>query len=216
VTRGLSVRARLLLASVGAVTLALAIGVTAFNVFLGQRLSDSATNTAKAQAEAEFSSLDIKNGHLLSPEGPDEAAASTLTWVFEGTRALESPRTTAELNNAAASHAGAPEGQSDVAESARLYVLPVEQDGRRYGTVVAAVQLGAYRETARTALIGSLALAAMLLVAFTALSWWMLGRALLPVQRMAESAAQWSRNDLDQRFALGEPRDEAAHRRALA
>jgi len=56
----------------------------------------------------------------------------------------------------------------------------------------------------------------MLLVAFTALSWWMLGRALLPVQRMAESAAQWSRNDLDQRFALGEPRDEAAHRRALA
>ena len=36
----------------------------------------------------------------------------------------------------------------------------------------------------------------------------MLGRALVPVQRMTESAAQWSEHNLDQRFELGPPRDE--------
>ena len=38
----LGVRTRLLLAVVGAVAIALVIGVTAFNLFLGQRLSASA------------------------------------------------------------------------------------------------------------------------------------------------------------------------------
>jgi len=208
VTLGLSVRARLLLATVGVASLALAIGVVAFNVFLGQRLSASATNTAKAQAEAELSSLRIENGKVISREGPDEGAILTLTWVFRGTSALEAPRSTPELDRAARQLAGAPEGRHDLGEHARLYVIPVTQAGARYGTVVAAVPLGAYSETARAAFVGSIVLAAVLLATMTVLTWWMLGRALHPVQRMTESAAQWSRHDLDQRFGLGEPRDE--------
>jgi two-component system, OmpR family, sensor kinase len=208
VTSGISVRARLLFATVGVVSLALAIGVTAFNVFLAQRLTASATATAKAQAEAELSSLRVANARVVSPEGPDEGTIPPLTWVYEGTKTLEAPRAKKQLNAAARALAGAPEGARSLGEDARLYAIPIVQGAVRYGTVVAAVPLGPYRETAQTALIGSIGLAALLLATMTALAWWMLGRALLPVQRMTESAAQWSEHDLDNRFELGEPRDE--------
>ena len=56
-TFGLSVRTRLLLATVGVVSLALTIGVTAFNVFVDRRLGASATAAARADAEAELPSL---------------------------------------------------------------------------------------------------------------------------------------------------------------
>jgi signal transduction histidine kinase len=46
------------------------------------------------------------------------------------------------------------------------------------------------------------------LLAVTVLARWMLGRALLPVSRMTEDAANWSEHDLDRRFGLGEPYDE--------
>ena len=204
----LGIRSRLLIAIVGAVAIAMAIGVTAFNLFLGQRLSASATELAKAQAEAELSSVRVRDGTLVAPEGPDEATVTSQAWVFDGTRLLEAPRAPASLDEAARSLAGAKEGSLDVGEKARLYAIPVTQTGVRYGTVVAAVSLDPYEETARTALIGSLVLAALLLGSITAISRWMLGRALRPVARMTESAARWSEHDLDQRFALGEPYDE--------
>src|SRR5580765_938810 len=101
------------------------------------------------------------------------------------------------------SRASAPERALDANESARLYAVPVSQGGVRYGTVVAAVALDPYQQTARTALFGSLALALVVLGSVAVICRWMLGRALLPVPRMTESAEQWSERDLDQRFELG-------------
>lgn len=204
----LGVRSRLLIAIVGAVAIALAIGVAAFNLFLSQRLSASATALAKAQAEAELTSLQVENGKLVAPEGPDEGTVTSQAWVFEGSRLLEAPRAPDRVDEAAKSLAGGPERSSSVGEEARLYAIPVSENGVRYGTVVAAVSLDPYEETGRTALIGSLVLAALLLGAVTVISRWMLGRALLPVSRMTESAARWSEHDLDQRFEQGEPYDE--------
>jgi signal transduction histidine kinase len=204
----LGVRTRLLITIVGAVAIALAIGVAAFNLFLGQRLSASATELATAQAEAELSSVRVRDGKLVAPEGPGEGTVSSQTWVFEGVRPLEAPRAPDRIDEAARSLAGGPEQSLDVGEETRLHAIPVSENGIRYGTVVAAISLDPYEETGRTALIGSLGLAALLLGAITVISRWMLGRALLPVSRMTESAARWSEHDLDQRFELGEPYDE--------
>ena len=89
----LGIRTRLLLAAVGAVALALVVGVTAFNLFLGQRLSASATSLARAQAAAELSSLEVVDGKLVSPTGLEEGSAvGSPVWVFAGTTALEKPR----------------------------------------------------------------------------------------------------------------------------
>ena len=205
----LGIRTRLLLAVVGALALALIIGVTAFNVILEQRLSASAESLARAQAQAELSSLKVENGKLFAPEGLEErgAVGSTL-WVFAGGTIIEKPLVPRRWTKAAASLAGGPEGTGRVQESVRLYALPVIYDGNRVGTVVAGVSLDPYEETATIALVGSIALAVALLVAVALLTHWILGKAFLPVSRMTKDAAAWSDHDLDKRFDQGEPYDE--------
>jgi two-component system OmpR family sensor kinase len=204
----LGVRSRLLVAIAGAVALALAVAITAFSFLLGQRLSASATSLAKAQAEAEATSLEIRDGALVTPGRQDETKPGSQVWVFAGSQALEAPRVSKELDQAARSLATGPARSFDIGEQARLYALPVLRNGVRYGTVVSAVSLDPYEETGRTALIGALALGVLMLAAVSVLSRWMLGRALLPVSRMTEDAATWSEHDLDRRFDLGDPYDE--------
>ena len=205
------VRVRLLLAVVAAVAVALAIGIVAANVLLGQRLSASATDVARAQAETERASLHVADGRVSAPPETATGAVASQAWVFARGRTIEAPRAPAELDAAARSLRSSPERSLDLGERVRLYALPIVEDGTRYGTVVSAVSLDAYEETGRAALVGSLLLAVALLGAVTAASWWMLGRALLPVSRMTEDAEAWSANDLDRRFGLGEPYDELTH-----
>jgi signal transduction histidine kinase len=196
------------MAIVGAVAVALAVAVAAFSLLLGQRLSSSATSLAKAQAEAQLSSLSVRHRRLVAGEGPNDRRAVSQTWIFGGARVLEAPSVSREVDRAARSLAGGPERSLDIRAETRLYAVPVIQNGVRYGTVVSAVALDPYEETGHTALIGSLGLAIVVLAAIAALAWWMLGRALLPVSRMTEDAANWSEYELDRRFALGEPYDE--------
>ena len=204
----IGVRTRLLIAVVGAVGLGLVVAVTAFSFLLGERMSSSATSLARAQAAAEASSLEVRNGVLTVPEGPDDGAVGSPVWVFAGSRLLEAPRASARVDAAARKLAGGPERSLDVDEETRLYALPVVENGVRYGTAVSAVSLDPYEETERTALIAFVVLAVLLLAGIAVLSRWMLGRALLPVSRMTEDAASWSEHDLDRRFDLGEPYDE--------
>jgi signal transduction histidine kinase len=205
----LGVRTRLLLAAVGAVALALVIGVTAFNLVLGQRLSASATSLARAQAAAELSSLSVVDGKLAVATGLEgRNAVGSPIWVFAGREILEKPRVPAELTASASRLAGGPERTVRPNESVRLYALPVAAGGRRIGTVVAGVALAPYDETATIALVGSLGLAVALLAAVALLSHWILGKALLPVSQMTDDAAEWSDHDLDRRFDRGEPYDE--------
>ena len=209
--RKLGVRVRLLLAVVAAVAAALAIGVVTANVLLGQRLSASATDLARAQAETERSSLRIEHGRVSAPPETASGAVASPVWVFARGRMLEAPRAAAGVDAAARSLRSSGERSLDLGEHVRLYALPIVEDGARYGTVVSAVSLDPYEETGRTALVGSLLLAVVLLGAVAAVSWWMLGRALLPVSRMTEAAAAWSATDLDRRFGLGQPYDELTH-----
>jgi len=204
----LGVRSRLLLAVVVATAIALTVGVTAFNVLLAQRLSASATSLARAQAEAELLALRVVKGRLVPVEGPDEGRLGTPIWVFQGKRTLEAPPIAARISAAAATLAVGPERSLTVDAKVRLYALPITSKGARVGTVVTSVSLDAYQATKRSALTGSLILAALLLVAITLLAWWILGRALRPVSRMTDAAATWSEHDLNKRFHLGEPHDE--------
>ena len=204
----LGVRARLLLAVVAAVTLALAVSVTAFTLLLSHRLSVSATSLARAQAQAKATSLEVRGGRLVAPETRDEGTSPGQVWVFAGGRQLEAPSGSPVLTAAVSALAGGPERAENVGEQTRLYALPVVVGGKRYGTVVSAVSLDAYEDTERTAFVGALMLAVVLLVAVAVLSRWMLGRALEPVSRMTADAAAWRASDLDRRFDLGEPYDE--------
>jgi signal transduction histidine kinase len=97
----------------------------------------------------------------------------------------------------------------DVPESdVRLYATPVLVRGRQVGTVVAAQSLAAYDRSTDLALLGSLALAVVLLGAVGVLTWITVGRALDPVRQMTASAADWSEHDLGQRFGATTPRPD--------
>jgi len=90
----------------------------------------------------------------------------------------------------------------------RLYAIPIIHDGLRVGTLVTGISLAPYHHTQRTALTGSLTLFVVLLSITGIAAWWLLRSALRPVAQMTEQAGTWSEQDLDRRFALGEPHDE--------
>ena len=203
------IRTRLLLAVVGAVSVALVIGVTAFNLLLDQRLTASAISLAHDQAAAALSTVDVAGGTIVTPAEPRNATRlGSPVWVFSGTTPIESPRVDPEITAAARALAGGPERTMRVNETIRLYALPVVDQGSRVGTVVSGVLLDPYNETVTIAFVGSVGLAFLLLVAVTFLTRWILGKAFAPVSRMTDDAAAWSDHDLDKRFDLGDPFDE--------
>jgi signal transduction histidine kinase len=75
---------------------------------------------------------------------------------------------------------------------------------------VVGASLTPYERTARDALIGSLALAGVLLVAMLIAARVLIARALAPVDRMTASAARWSHDDLDRRLLVEGDDDELA------
>ncbi len=205
----LGLRRRLLLIVVAAVAVALAGLVAVFNILLAHNLSRDGDNLVRARAAAEFAQLHSDRGKLVLGEAPDDAAADTLVWVFAGDRVLEAPRAGERVAAAARNLASGPARLGDVsAADIRLYAEPVVVDGRRLGTVVAGISLAPYEETRRTALFSSLAFGAAVLLLVALAARWLLAGSLRPVARMTRQAAVWSERDLDQRFALGEPRDE--------
>ncbi|MDX6495858.1 MAG: hypothetical protein QOE17_1844, partial [Gaiellales bacterium] len=134
------IRTRLLLASGVAVAAALVVLVVAFNLVLRHELSASANDRARARATAELSALTVRGGSIQLEEAPDAAAVDVPVWIFSGATAVESPRVVESLDLAAAGLASSDGGARDVGDT-RLYAVPVVSNGRRLGTVVAAVSL---------------------------------------------------------------------------
>lgn len=204
------VRSRLLLAVLLAVAAALAILTAAFNVALGTTLRRNADDLLRTRAGAELEILKTVRGRLVLGEAPDEGAVDSPVWVFSRGRVLEEPRRSdPRLDTAARSFVG--DGSKFLTvpgTETRLYAVPVTSAGRRLGTAVVGVSLEPYEETKRTALIGSLVLAGLILLTVGIAARWLLASALQPVARMTAEAAAWSERDLDRRFALGEPHDE--------
>jgi two-component system, OmpR family, sensor kinase len=206
-----SIRGRLFVTVVAAVGLALAAMIAGFNLLLQHNLSRNADQLGRTRAAAEIALVRTNNGRLVVAETADDATVDSNAWIFAGTRTLEAPRAGAALAaNARALAARAP-ARIDVAKSdTRLFAVPIISRGRRLGTVVAAVALAPYEQTARTALLASLALGGLLLLVVALAARWLLAASLRPVGQITRQAADWSERDLDRRFGLGDPYDEVS------
>ena len=202
------IRARLLTTNAIVMLLALAVLTAASNALLRHSLDRDATNLVHARAAAGLATLRVSDDRLAVVESPDDAAIDVQIWVFDTFGKVEGPTpSSARLDRRAAELAGGPRATTDVGDT-RLHAVPVERNGKRVGTLVAGVSLLAYRQTARTALIGSVVLAALLLGLVVLASRSILRRALEPVSQMTRAAADWSEHSPDRRFARGEPYDE--------
>jgi len=201
------VRARLLTTVVVSVAIALALMTAGFNILLARSLSRDADSVVRTRAATEAASVDLANDRLVAPDQPDSGGLVTQAWVFKDGRALEAPRVSAALDRAAQSAAATPRVSLDVPGlDTRLYATTAADHPSV--VVVAGVSLAPYQQTKRIALVGSLVFAALLLVVVALIARWTLRAALRPVSRMTADAEAWSEQELDRRFAAGEPYDE--------
>jgi signal transduction histidine kinase len=203
------VRTRLLAIVLVALAVGLAAATYGFNVLLARTTSRDADALLRSRATSQLTLIDVSGGHLRVAEASDDVLGDSPLWVFEGKRLLERPRVATPADAAARSLAGGPPRLVDVPVSdTRLYAAPIVIENRRVGTLVTGLSLAPYEQTRRTALIGSLVLAGVLLTLVGIAVYLLLRSALRPVARMTEQAATWSEHDLDRRLGLGEPHDE--------
>lgn len=207
---GLPLRRRLLLSVIAALAVALVALIGAFNLVLRDRLNHEANNTLAGRASAALASLQVVGGRVAVAEAPDAGAPDAQAWVFgAGNRVLERPASDPTIDHAAQTLARIGHGTSDLSgTNIRLYAVAVLANGRRLGTVVTAISLKPYDNTAQTALVASLVLGVVLLLAAALAARFVIAAALRPVADMTAQAAAWSRIDSGQRFGLGPPRDE--------
>lgn len=205
----LGLRRRLLYVVLVSVVVIVAGLVAGFNLVLARTLDQNARDLVRSRAQAELTSLRVLDGQLKTGEAPDEHLTETYLWAYSGRRPVERPRAAPLVQDAVERLVGGPRRYYDVAATdTRLYVLPVKDNGKRVGTVIAGVSLVPYEETQRTAMISSAVFGLFVLAFVGAVGWWLIGASLRPVVRMTRQAAVWSENDVDHRFALGPPNDE--------
>jgi signal transduction histidine kinase len=203
-------RGRLLATSM--LTLAVGLGalVAAGNVVLRARADAELGSLLRARAEAQIAALDVSSGRVVVRESANDRVLDRAAWVFDGARLIERPRgVPADVERAAVRMGRAGSLASrEVGHGERLRAEPVRVGDRRIGAVVVGISDESVERLEGSILLGSLVLAALLLLA----GWWTLRSvvdgALRPVARMTHDAETWSANDLDQRFGLGPARDE--------
>ncbi|MDQ2967923.1 MAG: ATP-binding protein [Actinomycetota bacterium] len=205
--RRLGIRRRLLVLVVVSLAAVLAGVVLVFNVLLDRSLSHNADERARARAAVALAEIRTVNERLTVRNGPEAVGSDASVWIFSPGLVVEAPRADTVLAKAAGTMNGTGPRFQDVAGK-RLYAAPIISRGKRLGTVVSAVSLEPYEDSSRAALIASLALAGIVLVAVALGASWVLAASLSPVARMTAQAEQWSDRSLGKRFALGEPYDE--------
>jgi signal transduction histidine kinase len=210
----MSFSARLLLTSL--VTLAVGLGalVVAGNVLLDRRVTAEVSNELRVNAQAQLATLAITRAGVTVRESPNDEALDRHGWVIEGDRVIEratnvSPaldRKAVALGRARAFGDHDADGDGDI----RLRVVPITEPGRAgpLGAVVVALSTAPLESLQKQVLVGSLIIAALVLLAGALALRTAIGRALEPVVQMTSRAEDWGAHDLDRRFDLGEPRDE--------
>ena len=204
-----TIRQRLTVSVVAITAVMLVLLVLGFNLALRSSLDSDANRLLEARAQAALESVDVENGQLDVNEGSDDGAPDALVWVYQADRAIETPQAGKSLDEVAAFAARSEGGKvDDEATDTRLYSVPVLDGGVQVGTIVTGLSLEPYERTADRSLVASIVLGLVMLVLITITTRIVVARALTPVARMTEEAADWSEHDLDQRFNVGGSEDE--------
>lgn len=202
----MSLRNQITLSTLAILGAGLAIISITLNLLLAGRLSADASALLAGRAEAQMTTLVVRDGRLEVRETRDDAALDAHAWVFDHRgRAIERSPASGQLADAVGRLKAVDRPtEVDPTEHMRLLARPV--DGA--GVVVVGVSMDPYRHTERLAAVFTVVLGLFVLVAGALVARRAVGAALRPVAEMTEHAAHWSENDLHRRFGLGPPRDE--------
>ncbi|MGW1412314.1 ATP-binding protein [Streptomyces sp. NPDC002403] len=221
-----TLRGRLALMALATGALWIGVLTIVFNLALDKRLHGQADDVLRTRAEAVAATVDVRpDGRLVVREPAEDRALDAGVWIFQGGEVIEKPPTAPAGTEARAARlAGRREVFGDTGSPGawRLYAFPLDTPARQghppvqAGTVVSSVSLDPYRSTADTALIGSIALAVLLLATIFLLTRLVVRRALRPVTAMSEQATRWSAAGAPERFgAEGRPAELATFAASL-
>ncbi|MEW1776022.1 HAMP domain-containing sensor histidine kinase [Streptomyces sp. NPDC086777] len=214
-----TLRGRLSLVAVTTAALLVTVLTVAFNTVMDRHLQQQADAELAGRAAAVATTVDTSGPRVRVLETVNDRLLDANVWIYAGPRLLEKPPSaTADgiLSVAAARLAAA--GDTDGTcrsvttgdhRSVRLCAHFVA--GRRSAaTVVTALDLAPYRNSADAVLLGSLVLDSVMLACTYALTRLAVGRALRPVRTMTDRATEWSAAGSDERFgAAGQPAELA-------
>ncbi|SDO33746.1 Signal transduction histidine kinase [Klenkia soli] len=182
--------------------LLLAVGA---NELLARVLAGQADDVLQARAEAVAQTVDVApDGTVTVLDGRDDQALDVGTWIFDGAGGIveRPPGSTDALDRRAADLAaqGASTVDVDASGPVRLRSLPLTDGGQQVAAVVTSTSLSPYQQVERTALLGSIGVALLLVVVVHLVLRANVTRALRPVQDMSTQAGRWSADDTDLRF----------------
>jgi signal transduction histidine kinase len=205
-----TLRGRLTAVGLLAATVLVAVVILVFNLILSSNLDADVNSRLRTRAAAVATTVYSAGGTLRIRESPNDEAIDAQVWVFDAARrAVVSARATQPVQAAARSAVTAGRGLRSLKHpEVRLYALPITRRGHRAGTIVVAASLVPYDKTTDAALVGTIALGAILLIALFAVSWIAIGRALQPVAEMTRTASHWGESDVGRRFGTGGRPDE--------
>jgi len=208
----MTLRNRLIAVSI--VTLAIGLGalLVVGNVLLAVRTSNETDSLLKARADAQVAALDVTSTGVSVREVANDTTLDREAWVFSREGEIERPANVAPALERVARELGSAgitqtvDGPDDL----RLRAQQIRARGTNEvkGTVVVGVSTEAVEAVRQEVLIGSLALAFLVLIAGAIVTRSAVDGALEHVAVMTESAESWGAHDLDKRFALGPARDE--------
>jgi signal transduction histidine kinase len=206
-----SFRHRLLLTALATLAVGLGSLLAAGNLPVAHGVRGEASRLLRARADVQVAALSVRGRRVAVRETADDKVLDRQAWVLNGRRVVERPGGASGALDRAAVALGARgvaaerEGPGDV----RLRAEPVAARGRpSAAAVVVGVSVAPLERLQREILLGSLVVAALVLLAGGLAIRSAVDGALRPVARMTTAAEDWGAHDLERRFGLGAPRDE--------
>ncbi|MFR9799274.1 sensor histidine kinase [Streptomyces sp. MS06] len=191
-----TLRGRLSLVALTTAAVLMTALTVVFNVVMERQLRHRADDELRDRAAAAAATVDVRGPRPRVLETADDRLLDADVWIYTGTLLIEKPPSStarSPLTRAAGRLAARRRHACTTAGGAgphpvRLCSRPVH--GAPAVTVVAALDLGPYRSSADTLLLGSLVLDAVMLACTYALTRLAVGRALRPVRAMADRATR--------------------------
>ncbi|MFJ9542231.1 sensor histidine kinase [Streptomyces sp. NPDC101225] len=213
-----TLRGRLSLVALTTAALVMAALTLVFTLVMHRHLQRQADDELHTRAAAVATTVDTRGPRVRVVESGDDRLLDTNVWIYAGTHLLERPPTTDDDSRstrvagrlAARSHPACTTIETPSPDAIRLCSQPVPGHHGHRATVVAALDLAPYRNSAESLLLGSLILDAVMLACTYALTRLAVGRALRPVGAMTDQATQWSAVGSDERFGSAQHPAELA------
>jgi signal transduction histidine kinase len=206
------IRTRLLIVSLATLAAGLGLLLVLANLLFAATINGQNQRLLDTRTDAQVAALSVSPAGVSIRPTHNDGTLDGRAWIFSRHRVLEWPAHVPAAVDRLAVSLGSRPVTSRVETVDRYRVKSVllfaGRPAHRVGAVVVEVHVAASDSLKHKVLLGSLAIAAVLLLVVGFAVDRALRGALGAVEAMTEAVEDWSEHDLDRRFAVDPPRDE--------